>query len=131
MVKRRDGVLKKRLQSYLILLVIFSALLMVFGFYIYVINDIPSVRVLKNLENKPVSSIYGVNDQLVYLIVPDNRIFVQYNKIPKYVRDAFLAAEDAEFFKHGAVDPLSILRALWKNIVYGKVVQGGARLPSR
>jgi penicillin-binding protein 1A len=128
MVKRRDSVLKKRLQSYLILLVIFSALLMVFGFYIYVINDIPSVRVLKNLENKPVSSIYGVNDQLVYLIVPDNRIFVQYNKIPKYVRDAFLAAEDAEFFKHGAVDPLSILRALWKNIVYGKVVQGGSTI---
>lgn len=128
MVKRRDSVLKKRLQSYLILLVIFSALLMVFGFYIYVINDIPSVRVLKNLENKPVSSIYGVNDQLVYLIVPDNRIFVQYNKIPKYVRDAFLAAEDADFFKHGAVDPLSILRALWKNIVYGKVVQGGSTI---
>ncbi|MCX5803656.1 MAG: PBP1A family penicillin-binding protein [Proteobacteria bacterium] len=120
--------MKKRLQSYLILLVIFSALLMVFGFYIYVINDIPSVRVLKNLENKPVSSIYGVNDQLAYLLVPDNRIFVQYNKIPKYVRDAFLAAEDADFFKHGAVDPLSILRALWKNIVYGKVVQGGSTI---
>lgn len=128
MVKRRDIVLKKRLQSYLILLVIFSALLMVFGFYIYMINDIPSVKVLKNLENKPVSIIYGVNDQLVYLIVPDNRIFLQYNKIPKYVRDAFLAAEDAEFFKHGAVDPLSILRALWKNIVYGKVVQGGSTI---
>ena len=120
--------MKKRLQSYLILLVIFSALLMVFGFYIYMINDIPSVKVLKNLENKPVSIIYGVNDQLVYLIVPDNRIFLQYNKIPKYVRDAFLAAEDAEFFKHGAVDPLSILRALWKNIVYGKVVQGGSTI---
>ena len=103
-------------------------LLVISGFYIYVINDIPSVKVLKHLENKPVSNIYGTNDELVYLLVPDNKIFVPYNKIPKYVKDAFLAAEDAEFFTHGAIDPVSIIRALWKNVVYGKVVQGGSTI---
>jgi penicillin-binding protein 1A len=98
------------------------------GFYFYVMRDIPSVKVLKNLENKPVSSIYGINGELVYLIVPDNRIFVDYNKIPQYVKDAFLAAEDAEFFKHGAIDYLSIVRALFKNITSGRVVQGGSTI---
>ncbi|OPY78841.1 MAG: Penicillin-binding protein 1A [Syntrophorhabdus sp. PtaU1.Bin153] len=120
--------MKRKIQFYLTLLVIFSAVLLAFSFCIYVIKDIPSVKVLKHLENRPVSSIYGANDQLVYLLVPDNRVFVSYNRIPKHVKDAFLAAEDAEFFKHGAVDPEGILRALWKNIISGRVVQGGSTI---
>lgn len=101
---------------------------MTVGYALYVIKDIPSVQVLKNLENKPASSIFGVNDQLVYLIVPDNRIFVPYSKIPKHVRSAFLAAEDADFFNHGAIEFQGLVRALWKNVVHGKVVQGGSTI---
>jgi penicillin-binding protein 1A len=128
MRKKRSKILKKRLPFYLIALVVLSCLILSVSFVVYIMNDIPSVAVLKHLENKPVSSVYDNNDQLIYLLVPDNRIFVAYNKIPKYVKDAFLAAEDADFFKHGAVDPLSIARALWKNILYGKVVQGGSTI---
>ena len=113
---------------YLVVLVIFSFLLLSAGFAVYLLNDIPSVNVLKHLENKPVSSVYDANDQLIYLFVPDNRIFVAYNNIPQYVKDAFMAAEDAEFFHHGAVDPISIMRALIKNIAYGKLAQGGSTI---
>ncbi|HNS15454.1 MAG TPA: PBP1A family penicillin-binding protein [Syntrophorhabdaceae bacterium] len=128
MAKKRTKPYKKRLHFYLIILVLLSCVLLSAGFIIYIMSDIPSVDVLKHLKNKPVTNIYDNNDQLIYLIVPDNRIFVAYNKIPKYVKDSFLAAEDADFFKHGAVDPLSIVRALWKNILYGKVVQGGSTI---
>jgi len=98
------------------------------GYTVYIIKDIPSVSVLKDLKNRPASSIYGLHGQLVYLIVPDNRIYVPYERIPKYVKDAFLAAEDADFFKHGGVELQGIVRALWKNIFYGKVVQGGSTI---
>jgi penicillin-binding protein 1A len=101
---------------------------MVVGYAIYIIKDIPSVNILKDLRNKPESSIYGSNDQLVYLVVPDNRIFVSYNKIPKHVKNAFLAAEDADFFKHGGIEFQGIARAFWKNIVHGKLVQGGSTI---
>lgn len=120
---------KKRLiHVYLIWLIILSFILLAAGFVVYVFNDIPSVNVLKHLENKPVSSIYDANDQLIYLFVPDNRVFVSYNKIPKHVREPFLAAEDAEFFKHGGVDPISILRALVKDVAYGRLAQGGSTI---
>jgi penicillin-binding protein 1A len=119
---------KRSLLFYLILLMVASLLFLSAGFYIFVVRDIPSVTVLKHLENKPVSSVYGVNDDLVYLLVPDNRVYVGYNKIPKYVKDAFLAAEDAEFFKHGGVDPQGILRAFWKNMMYGRMAQGGSTI---
>lgn len=120
--------MKKKLHVYLIFLVIISVCFLAVGYGIYIVKDIPSVKVLKNLENKPASSVLGTNDQLVYLIVPDNRIFVPYSKIPKHVRMAFLAAEDADFFKHGAVEFQSLIRALLKNVIYGKVVQGGSTI---
>ena len=119
---------KKPIHIYLIWLLIISCILLIAGFVVYILNDIPSVRMLKHLQNKPVSSVYDANDQLIYLFVPDNRIFVSYNKIPKYVREPFLAAEDAEFFKHGGVDPISIVRAFAKDIAYGRLAQGGSTI---
>ena len=120
--------MKKRLHLYLVFLVVVSVCFLAVGYGIYIIKDIPSIKVLKNLENKPASSIFDANGQLIYLIVPDNRIFVQYSKIPKHVKMAFLAAEDADFFKHGAVEFQSLIRALLKNVIYGKVVQGGSTI---
>jgi len=120
--------LKKRLHLYLVFLVVVSVCFLAVGYGIYIIKDIPSIKVLKNLENKPASSIFDANGQLIYLIVPDNRVFVQYSKIPKHVKMAFLAAEDADFFKHGAVEFQSLIRALLKNVIYGKVVQGGSTI---
>ncbi len=109
-------------------LILLSFLLLGLGLVVFLVTEVPSVVALKNLTNRPTSSIYDVNDELVYVIVPDNRIFVPYDKIPKYVKEAFLAAEDAEFFKHGAVNPVSIGRALLKNILHGRVVQGGSTI---
>lgn len=120
--------MKKRLHLYLFGLVVLSAVLLVLGFYVFLITEIPSVMALKELKNKPVSTIYGINDEVVYLIVPDDKIFVPYGKIPKYVKDAFLAAEDADFFKHKGVDVRSIARALIKNVTHGRVVQGGSTI---
>jgi len=120
--------LKKRLHLYLVFLVVVSVCFLAVGYGIYIVKDIPSIKVLKNLENKPASSIFDANGQLIYLIVPDNRVFVQYSKIPKHVKMAFLAAEDADFFKHGAVEFQSLIRALLKNVIYGKVVQGGSTI---
>jgi penicillin-binding protein 1A len=44
------------------------------------------------------------------------------------VKEAFLAAEDAEFFKHGPLDLWGILRAAWINLKYGRVLQGGSTI---
>jgi penicillin-binding protein 1A len=120
--------LKKRLPFYLTLLILFSVFLILLGYAIYIVKDIPSITVLRHLENKPVTSIYGAHDELVYLLVPDSRIYVSYNKIPKYVTDSFLAAEDAEFFSHGAIEFQGMVRAIIKNVMYGKVVQGGSTI---
>ncbi len=114
--------------KYFLILLIASGVLCVAAFVFFLINDIPSVVALKDLKNKPVTSVYDAHDELIYLFVPDNRVFVPYKKIPKHVRAAFLAAEDADFFKHRGVDPLGILRAFVKNVMYGRMAQGGSTI---
>ena len=125
--KKKKGSTGK-LYKYLLILLVASAVLFVAAFIFFIVNDIPSVVALKDLKNKPVTSVYDVNDELTYLFVPDNRVFVPYKRIPKHVRAAFLAAEDADFFKHGGVDPMGILRAFIKNVAYGRMAQGGSTI---
>jgi penicillin-binding protein 1A len=125
--KKKKGSTGK-LYKYLLMLLVASAVLFVAAFIFFIVNDIPSVVALKDLKNKPVTSVYDVNDELTYLFVPDNRVFVPYKRIPKHVRAAFLAAEDADFFKHGGVDPMGILRAFIKNVAYGRMAQGGSTI---
>jgi penicillin-binding protein 1A len=128
--RRRSGTKTSsgRIFKYFLILLIASGVLCIAAFTFFLINDIPSVVALKDLKNKPVTSVYDAQDQLIYLFVPDNRVFVPYKKIPKHVKMAFLAAEDADFFKHGGVDPLGILRAFVKNIMYGRMAQGGSTI---
>ena len=130
MKKKKKKKSKKSVRLYkpFIILTVVSFVLLVAGMVFYIVNDIPSVLVLKHLENKPVSRVYDINDRLTYLFVPDNRIFVSYTRIPQHVKDAFVAAEDSEFFKHGGVDPMGILRAFIKNVMYGRMAQGGSTI---
>jgi penicillin-binding protein 1A len=44
------------------------------------------------------------------------------------VRNAFLAAEDADFYEHRGVDPVSIVRALWANLRSSEIRQGASTI---
>ena len=58
----------------------------------------------------------------------EKRYLVPIERIPERVRNAFLAAEDDGFYRHGGVDPLSIVRAFINNAVAGGKVQGGSTI---
>jgi penicillin-binding protein 1A len=48
--------------------------------------------------------------------------------MPEMLKKAFIAAEDARFYKHKGIDLLSIVRAFFKNIEAGAIVQGGSTI---
>lgn len=50
------------------------------------------------------------------------------NQIPRSLQDAFLAIEDRRFYKHWGVDPVGIARAMVKNILARRLVEGGSTL---
>ena len=65
----------------------------------------------------PVSSkVYSGNGDLVADFSQEKRVFVPFNSIPKNVINAFLSAEDKNFFKHPGVDAKGVIRAVINNI---------------
>jgi penicillin-binding protein 1B len=58
----------------------------------------------------------------------ENRSPVPLDRIPKNVRNAVLAMEDARFYEHPGIDPLGIARALWVDLTAQEFQQGGSSL---
>ncbi len=57
-----------------------------------------------------------------------HRQYVPFNRIPKDFVNALVASEDEKFFSHFGFDPVGIIRAAIKNLIAGRVVQGGSTL---
>jgi penicillin-binding protein 1A len=58
----------------------------------------------------------------------ERRIVVPLSEMPAKLTEAFIAAEDARFYTHKGIDLLSILRAFFKNLEAGTIVQGGSTI---
>lgn len=56
-----------------------------------------------------------------------NRTPITLEQVPEYLKQATIAIEDKNFYKHGGFDPTGILRAAW-NIVVHRKLQGGSTL---
>ncbi len=79
-------------------------------------NDIPDYKFLKNYKPPVSSKVYSGEGELVADFSKEKRVFVPYNSIPKNIINAFLSAEDKNFFSHPGVDAKGVLRAVINNI---------------
>ncbi len=79
-------------------------------------NDLPDYKFLKNYKPPVSSKVYSGNGDLVADFSQEKRVFVPFNSIPKNVINAFLSAEDKNFFKHPGVDAKGVIRAVLNNI---------------
>ena len=79
-------------------------------------NDIPDYKFLKNYKPSVSSKVYSGEGELVADFSQEKRVFVPYSSIPKNVINAFLSAEDKNFFLHPGVDAKGVLRAVVNNI---------------
>ena len=79
-------------------------------------NDIPDYKFLKNYKPPVSSKVYSGEGELVADFSQEKRVFVPYSSIPKNVINAFLSAEDKNFFSHPGVDAKGVLRAVINNI---------------
>ena len=56
------------------------------------------------------------------------RIRVQLSALPEWVWRPVLAAEDARFFEHGGLDSRALARAALRNLLKGRIVEGGSTI---
>ncbi len=79
-------------------------------------RDLPDHTQLARYEPPVTSRVYGGNGRLLAEYATEKRVFVPIDAIPKPVIDAFLAAEDKNFYIHPGVDIVGIGRAILTNI---------------
>ncbi len=74
------------------------------------------------------SKIYDSNNHVITALFRENRIQVPIDQIPEVTQKAFIAVEDARFYRHYGLDPVRIIAALWNDLKAGKLVQGGSTI---
>ncbi len=88
----------------------------------------PSLESVQEYRPSISSKIFDRYNKVVGEIYLERRTLVPYRQVPPHVVNAFVAAEDANFFKHRGVDLAAIARAAVKDILGGSFVQGGSTI---
>src|SRR3990172_1502055 len=96
--------------------------------FFYYSHHLPDYQPLKERPLNAHSIVYSEEDEVAGKFLMDNRIPIPYERIPKAMIQAFVAAEDSDFFHHKGVDYKGIARALFKNLLAGRIVQGGSTI---
>ncbi|WP_373691643.1 penicillin-binding protein 1A [Hyalangium versicolor] len=98
------------------------------GAYLYFSRDLPSVEALRHYQPPQVTKVTCGDGSLCAEFYKERRTLVQIEELPQHVRDAFLAAEDADFYKHEGLDFFGITRAALKNLIPGSRKSGASTI---
>ncbi len=79
-------------------------------------KDLPDYEVLAKYEPKVMSRIHANDGNLIAEFAEERRIYVPINAIPEVIINAFLAAEDKDFFHHDGLSYSGIARAIITNV---------------
>ena len=123
------NVIKKILILFLSVSIV--TIFVIFGVLWSFSNNIPDYKFLKNYKPPVSSKMYSGNGDLVADFSKEKRIFIPFNAIPKKIINAFLSAEDKNFFSHPGVDAKGVLRATInniKNIMTSKRLEGASTI---
>ena len=91
-------------------------------------SNLPYIGSLKEYAPPIITEIISDDGQVIGRYWDERRIVIPLEQAPEHLIQAIVAAEDARFFKHEGVDVLSIFRAFMKNLMAGKIEQGGSTI---
>ncbi len=103
-------------------------LLGISGYIFYLMAKLPKVDRLADYKPPIVSQIFGDDGSLVGEFYLERRIVVPINKMPRKLIQAFVSAEDANFYSHKGIDYLGIMRAAFKNIISMSKKEGASTI---
>ena len=94
-------------------------------------RDLPDYKQLANYEPPVVSRVYAGDGSLIKEYAREKRLFVPISAIPPKVTQAFISAEDQNFYTHIGIDFKGLLRAVLvnvKNVITGRRPVGASTI---
>lgn len=98
---------------------------------IYYGHDLPDYRQLATYEPAIVTRIHAGDGSLLTQFARKPRVFVPYEAVPEPLINAFLSAEDKNFFEHSGLDYMGMVRGNIRNVmnvIQGRPLQGGSTI---
>ena len=97
----------------------------------WLFHDLPDASDLADYRPATATRVYAGDGTLIGEFSDERRIYVPYSQIPETVVQAFLSAEDNDFFNHGGIDVSGLGRAMFKNVfnaASGRRLEGGSTI---
>lgn len=105
-----------RLALFAVLLGGVSGIAVAVGVYAYYAPTIPAFDSVDDYQPKVGTRVYSADNQLIGEFAAERRVLVDYDQVPPYVFQAFIAAEDKRFWSHGGVDFLGVAQAIFDKL---------------
>lgn len=97
--------------------------------FIYSVQkDLPQLITVSDYKPLLVSEVYDRKNKKIGEFFREKRTLLPYEEMPKQLINAFLAAEDDQFFEHSGINMQAIMRAAIANMRAGRSVQGGSTI---
>lgn len=110
------------------LIILAILVLALVGMIVFAFFNVPNPKKLSSTDYPQSSEIFDRNGKLLYEIYTDKRrVPVSLSEVPQNLKNATLAIEDANFYKHGGFDIKGLLRGLYRTVIE-KRLQGGSTL---
>jgi len=84
--------------------------------FLHFSSDLPDYRELANYDPETVTRLYAADGKLMAEYALEKRVYVPLKSIPKRVSQAFVSAEDKNFYSNNGLDFYGIARAARQNI---------------
>lgn len=91
-------------------------------------QDLPDYTQLKNYEPPVMTRVHAADGSILAEYSHQRRLYLPASSIPPLVKDAFISAEDKNFYHHHGLDPEGIARALLVLVEGGRHVQGASTI---
>ncbi len=89
---------------------------------------IPRVSSLASFSPARITQLYDREGRSFASYARQRRIVLQPEEIPALMRNALVAVEDRNFYQHGGLDALGVVRAALSNLRSGRTVEGASTL---
>ena len=72
--------------------------------------------------------VFDSQGQFAGRVLAEKRYWVGIGQIPVFLQKALIAIEDARFYQHGGIDMRGIARAMVKDVMKGRMAEGGSTI---
>jgi penicillin-binding protein 1A len=98
------------------------------GAFLALTRDLPSIRDLESFRPSAATRLLSADGKVIGEFFVEKRLPITLAQIPPYLKQAVIAVEDQHFYDHAGIDWRGVLRASVRDLLAGRIVEGGSTI---